>query len=119
MLGAVMYGHEQMQVAIGAIKELAAEAGKPKWDWEPRAGRADLVDALRERRGRHRRGLQRCSTSWPGRPAQPLKAANAVFAGPASPQWLQPERSVAVLRQVEKRHMRRMRSLGQETHRRP
>lgn len=28
MLGAVLFGHEQMQVAIGAIKELAAEAGK-------------------------------------------------------------------------------------------
>jgi polyribonucleotide nucleotidyltransferase len=33
MLGAVTYGHEQMQVAIKAIKELAAEAGKPKWPW--------------------------------------------------------------------------------------
>lgn len=29
MLGAVMYGHEQMQVAIQAIKELAEEVGKP------------------------------------------------------------------------------------------
>ncbi|MBK1691455.1 polyribonucleotide nucleotidyltransferase [Ectothiorhodospira mobilis] len=35
MLGAVMYGHEQMQTAIGAIRELAAEAGKPAWDWQP------------------------------------------------------------------------------------
>jgi polyribonucleotide nucleotidyltransferase len=33
MLGAVMFGHEQMQIAIKAIKELAAEAGKPKWSW--------------------------------------------------------------------------------------
>ena len=33
MLGAVMFGHEQMQVAITAIGELAAEAGKPAWDW--------------------------------------------------------------------------------------
>ena len=30
MLGAVMFGHEQMQVAIKAINELAAEAGKPR-----------------------------------------------------------------------------------------
>ena len=29
MLGAVLFGHEQMQVAINAIRELAAEAGKP------------------------------------------------------------------------------------------
>ncbi len=34
MLGAVTFGHEQMQVAIRAIEELAAEAGKPKWDWQ-------------------------------------------------------------------------------------
>ena len=33
MLGAVMFGHEQMQIAIKAIKELAALASKPKWDW--------------------------------------------------------------------------------------
>ena len=32
MLGAVMFGHEQMQVAIKAIKEFAAEVGKPVWD---------------------------------------------------------------------------------------
>ena len=33
MLGAVMFGHEQMQVAIDTINELAAEVGKPAWDW--------------------------------------------------------------------------------------
>jgi polyribonucleotide nucleotidyltransferase len=33
MLGAVTFGHEQMQTAIKAINELAAEAGKPKWSW--------------------------------------------------------------------------------------
>ncbi len=35
MLDAVLYGHEQMQSAISAINELAAEAGKPRWDWTP------------------------------------------------------------------------------------
>ncbi len=34
MLGAVMFGHEQMQVAIRTIRELGAEAGKPRWSWE-------------------------------------------------------------------------------------
>ncbi len=33
MLGAVVYGHEQMQVAIKAIMELAAEVGAAPWDW--------------------------------------------------------------------------------------
>ncbi|MES2488923.1 MAG: polyribonucleotide nucleotidyltransferase [Pseudomonadota bacterium] len=34
MLGAVLFGHEQMQAAIIAINEFAAEAGKAKWDWQ-------------------------------------------------------------------------------------
>ncbi|RLA19192.1 MAG: polyribonucleotide nucleotidyltransferase, partial [Gammaproteobacteria bacterium] len=33
MLGAVLFGHEQMQPAIQAIKELATEVGKPVWEW--------------------------------------------------------------------------------------
>ena len=39
MLGAVMYGHEQMQVAIKAIRELATEIKSSLWDW--RAPEAD------------------------------------------------------------------------------
>jgi polyribonucleotide nucleotidyltransferase len=35
MLGAVMFGHEQMQVVIDAIDSLVEEAGKPLWDWAP------------------------------------------------------------------------------------
>ena len=35
MLGAVLFGHEQMQSAIKAINELAAEVAKPKWNWSP------------------------------------------------------------------------------------
>ena len=42
MLGAVMFGHEQMQVAIKAILELAAQAGKPAWDWQPPAHNQDI-----------------------------------------------------------------------------
>ncbi|MFP4295976.1 MAG: polyribonucleotide nucleotidyltransferase, partial [Halothiobacillaceae bacterium] len=34
MLGAVVYGHEQMQVAIDAIEALAAEGGRPRWAWQ-------------------------------------------------------------------------------------
>lgn len=33
MLGAVMYGHEQFQVAVQAIKEFAAEVGTESWGW--------------------------------------------------------------------------------------
>jgi polyribonucleotide nucleotidyltransferase len=35
MLEAVMFGHQQMQTAISAIKELAAEAGAEAWAWNP------------------------------------------------------------------------------------
>ena len=34
MLGAVTFGHEQMQAAIAAIEDLAEVAGKPAWDWQ-------------------------------------------------------------------------------------
>ena len=34
MLGAVMFGHEQMQKAIDAIKSLAEEAGRPQIAWK-------------------------------------------------------------------------------------
>jgi len=33
MLGAVIFGHEQMQVAIDAIEDLAKEVGKPVMEW--------------------------------------------------------------------------------------
>ncbi|MBM3357955.1 MAG: polyribonucleotide nucleotidyltransferase [Betaproteobacteria bacterium] len=33
MLGAVVYGHEQMQIVIGAINEMVEEAGAPLWEW--------------------------------------------------------------------------------------
>ncbi|MDB6103714.1 MAG: polyribonucleotide nucleotidyltransferase [Gammaproteobacteria bacterium] len=46
MLGSVVFGHEQMQVAVRAIKELAAEVGKPRWTWEPPAENADLASAV-------------------------------------------------------------------------
>jgi polyribonucleotide nucleotidyltransferase len=46
MLGAVVFGHEQMQVAIKAINELKAEAGKPAWNWQPAAANNALETAL-------------------------------------------------------------------------
>jgi polyribonucleotide nucleotidyltransferase len=47
MLGAVMFGHEQMQVAISAISELAAEVGKPSWDWQAPATDESLDAAVK------------------------------------------------------------------------
>ena len=48
MLGAVMYGHEQMQTAITAIKEMAAEVNNPKWDWVAPVKNADLIAKIAE-----------------------------------------------------------------------
>ncbi len=48
MLGAVVYGHQQMQAVINAINELADEAGKPLWDWQPPAKDEALVARMRE-----------------------------------------------------------------------
>ncbi len=47
MLGAVVYGHNEMQAAIRAINELADEAGKDDWDWEPSPPDAALVEKIR------------------------------------------------------------------------
>jgi polyribonucleotide nucleotidyltransferase len=47
MLGAVVFGHEQQQVAIKAISALVAEAGKPKWDWKAAAVDAELVSFVK------------------------------------------------------------------------
>src|SRR5690606_15500513 len=47
MLGAVVYGHEQMQAAINAIHELVTEAGKPEWDWQPAPRNDVLATAVR------------------------------------------------------------------------
>lgn len=35
MLGAVLFGYQQMQAVITVIKELAAEVNKPAWNWQP------------------------------------------------------------------------------------
>ncbi|HEY9200116.1 MAG TPA: polyribonucleotide nucleotidyltransferase [Gammaproteobacteria bacterium] len=43
MLGAVMYGHEQFQVVIDTIKELAAEVNKPAMEWTPPETNEDLL----------------------------------------------------------------------------
>ena len=46
MLGAVVYGHEQSQIAINAIQELVRDAGKPEWDWKPAAKNEPLIAKL-------------------------------------------------------------------------
>ena len=48
MLGAVVYGHEQMQAVINAINEMADEVGAPMWDWAPQQKDQALVTRIAE-----------------------------------------------------------------------
>ena len=51
MLGAVVYGHEQMQAAIQAINEFADEVNPEMWDWQPPAVDEQLLAQVRELAG--------------------------------------------------------------------
>ncbi|MBN2646856.1 MAG: polyribonucleotide nucleotidyltransferase [Thiotrichales bacterium] len=46
MLGAVVYGHQQMQTAIEAIEHFAVQVGKPVWDWQAPAENTALKEAV-------------------------------------------------------------------------
>ncbi len=46
MLGAVLFAQQEMQVVIQAIKELASEIGKPRWEIEAVTENTALIDAL-------------------------------------------------------------------------
>ena len=48
MLGAVMFGHDQMQLVIQKINELVEEAGKPKWEWSAPENDESLAHAVSE-----------------------------------------------------------------------
>ncbi len=48
MLGAVVFGHEQMQHAIRAINELVEVAGKPEWDWKAPPANETLIARIEE-----------------------------------------------------------------------
>ena len=48
MLGAVVYGHQQMQAVIEAINDMVDEAGRPLWDWSPPPKDETLVARVAE-----------------------------------------------------------------------
>ena len=55
MLGAVVFGHEQGNIAINAIHDLVRDAGKPVWDWKAPAKDEPMIakiDAFGERQTR-------------------------------------------------------------------
>jgi polyribonucleotide nucleotidyltransferase len=93
MLGAVVYGHDQMQSVIKAIDELVEIAGKPEWDWQPPARNEALIarisalaetgmrDAYRTRNKQERTQLIRTIE----KSAQATVIAEAAAAGQPAP----------------------------------
>lgn len=47
MLGAVMFGHQQMQTVVQAVTEFAQQVGTPTWDWQPPAENTVLKDKVK------------------------------------------------------------------------
>jgi len=47
MLGAVLFGHEQMRAAINAIRELAKEVGVTPWDWKAPEKDTAMIDKVK------------------------------------------------------------------------
>ncbi len=107
MLDAVLFGHEQQQVVIEAINELAREAGKPRWDWQPpqedeslaaavaEAGKAAIAEAyqIREKQARQ------------GRLAEIRAAVMEELGGGETPRWSADEIR-EVLEKLEKKIVR-------------
>ena len=48
MLGAVVYGHEQMQAVIQAINEFADEVNPEVWDWKAPEPNTELINQVKE-----------------------------------------------------------------------
>ncbi len=47
MLGAVLFGHQEMQWLIQAINEFASEVGTPAWEWQPAEENTELKNAIK------------------------------------------------------------------------
>ncbi|HET7922101.1 MAG TPA: polyribonucleotide nucleotidyltransferase [Gammaproteobacteria bacterium] len=89
MLGAVMFGHEQMQTAIKAIRELAQEAGKLAWDWQPAEKDKGLAEALNAEAGAALTEAYQIAEKQEryGRIDEIRAAAIEKLAGGETPQW--------------------------------
>ncbi|WP_422413246.1 polyribonucleotide nucleotidyltransferase, partial [Endozoicomonas sp. ALB122] len=58
MLGAVLFAHQEYQTVIQAVKELAAEAGKARWEWEAPAENTELKEKVASFEGKMREAYQ-------------------------------------------------------------
>ena len=46
MLGGILFAHQEMQVAIEAIREMAEDIGKPKFEYQPKELSPDVIDLV-------------------------------------------------------------------------
>ena len=88
MLGAVLFAHQEMQVVIKAIQELAADAGKPRWEMPAAAENVALAEKLREQFGHEIGEAYRITEkqSRYNRVGELRDAAIAALAGEATPE---------------------------------
>ena len=108
MLGAVMYGHEQLQTAITAIKELAAEAGKPAWDLQPPKDDSALENAVKSQAESSFGDAYQISDKQEryARVGEIKDAAMQALAGSENAQWT-PDEVKTALSKLEKNVVRR------------
>jgi len=107
MLGAVVFGHEQMQIAIRTIRELAAAAGKPRWDWKAPAFEALLAEAVAARTEGALSAAYRITekTQRTARLAEIKKDVTSALSSVESAQW-KPDSIVNELFKLESRIVR-------------
>ena len=48
MLGAILFAHQEFQVAIDAIAQFKEQVGKPAWAWQPARGDTALIQRMDE-----------------------------------------------------------------------
>jgi len=48
MLGGILFAHQEMQVIISAIKEMASDVGKPTFEYVPKTLDKDLVSSVKD-----------------------------------------------------------------------
>ena len=82
MLGAVVFGHEQGNIAINAIHELVREAGKPVWDWQP-PPKDEALHRQGQRPGRREAARRLPDPQQAGPHAGPARSQRSADAGAA------------------------------------
>lgn len=87
MLGAVVFGHTEMQKAINAINELVEEAGKPEWEWQAPAKDEALLARLKDLVGTKLEEAYSITSKQTR--SQTVKALAAGKSASARPRWIQ------------------------------